>query len=79
MPGHWSVLVLRLALAAVLLVPSAAAPWQLDSAVTTAFTQKAGAPPHRWKMLHANELRTPWTPFRIGGRGAVEVTTHSSS
>ena len=63
----------RLALAAVLFVPSAALTQQRDTAVTMAPEKKADSVTHRWKLLHANELETPWTTFRIGAAILPEI------
>jgi phosphate-selective porin OprO/OprP len=68
----------RLALAAVLLLPGAAAA-QADSAIIPASGKTADRGKWGWKMLHANELQTPWTTFRVGGAVLPEMASFSQN
>ena len=68
----------RLALAAVLFLPSAAVTQQ-DSAIIPASGKTADRGTPRWKMLHANELQTPWTTFRVGGAVLPEMASFSQN
>jgi phosphate-selective porin OprO and OprP len=68
-----------LALAIVLCLPNAAATQQPDSAVATTPGKKSGGGTSRWRLLHANELETPWTTFRIGGAILPEIISFNQN
>ena len=70
----------RLVAAAVLLLPLTVAAQQRDSVVATGTpTTRADKVPRRWKVLHANELQTPWTTFRLGGGFLPEIAAFSQN
>jgi phosphate-selective porin OprO/OprP len=62
----------------VLFLPSAAVTQQ-DSAIIPASGKTTNPGKPRWKMLHANELQTPWTTFRIGGAILPEMVSFSQN
>lgn len=66
-----------------LFLPSAAVAQQADSAAKAAPPKQTEKKPdggtRRWKFLHANELQTPWTTFRVGAAVLPEMATFSQN